>query len=84
MLNLTDLALYAVTIAATIFGDSSTPVPSEANFQHWTEYILPSAEELRHEEIPWITTFGAGLLAAGEQAKPLLFWGMNGHPLGCT
>jgi hypothetical protein len=34
--------------------------------------------------MPWLLTFGEGMLAASEQEKPLLFWAMNGHPLGCT
>ena len=26
----------------------------------------------------------AGVLAAEDAGMPLLFWAMNGHPLGCT
>ncbi len=60
------------------------PVPSAANFDSWRGHILPVAEELRWETIPWHQTFGGGLLDANKRQKPLLFYAMNGHPLGCT
>ena len=63
---------------------SQVPVPSAANFDAWREHILPVAGELRWATIPWHQSFGEGLLAANRQGKPLLFYTMNGHPLGCT
>ena len=54
------------------------------NYVVWREHILPAAEELAWEEIPWLTTFKDGILAAAAADKPLLLWTMNGHPLGCT
>ncbi len=59
-------------------------VPTVENAAAWRDHILPSAQELRWESIPWEQTFGDGLRAASEQGKPLLFYAMNGHPLGCT
>ena len=64
--------------------DFALRVPTAENFAAWRDHILPSAEELRWETIPWQQTFGDGLLAANDQRKPLLFYAMNGHPLGCT
>lgn len=60
------------------------PVPQDSNFAAWNKHITPDDAELRWEQIPWHPTFGEGLAAAGDARKPLLFWGMNGHPLGCT
>ena len=60
------------------------PVPSAANFDAWRGHILPTADELRWETIPWHQTFGEGLLDANKRGRPLLFYAMNGHPLGCT
>lgn len=60
------------------------PVPTPANFDTWQAHIAPTDTELRWERIPWLASFGAGLAEAGRRDKPLLFWGMNGHPLGCT
>lgn len=54
------------------------------NLDAWRAHILPAPAELRWEEIPWRSSFARGLLDADAQAKPLLFWAMNGHPLGCT
>ncbi len=50
----------------------------------WRRYLLPSPDELRWREIPWLDTFAAGVLRAEAEKKPLLLWTMNGHPLGCT
>ena len=55
-----------------------------ADLQAWSAHLRPSADELAWREIPWLDTFSAGVLAAHEEEKPLLFWAMNGHPLGCT
>lgn len=58
--------------------------PTAENSAAWRGHILPHPDEVRWESIPWESTFVAGLRAASEQGRPLLFWGMNGHPLGCT
>jgi hypothetical protein len=62
------------------------PIPelSAADLPAWRAHLRPAAEELGWREIPWLSTFTAGVLAADAQDKPLLFWTMNGHPLGCT
>ncbi len=53
-------------------------------FDRWRDYITPSEEELSFESIAWMVDFASGLKRAAEEGKPLLFWAMNGHPLGCT
>lgn len=50
----------------------------------WSNHIALNPGELGFEAIPWIASFRAGVFASSERAKPLLFWAMNGHPLGCT
>ena len=50
----------------------------------WRERILPAGDDLTFERIPWIPTFAEGVLQADAEGRPLLFWAMNGHPLGCT
>jgi hypothetical protein len=57
---------------------------SDVNYEVWREHILPEPSELAWEQIPWLTTFKDGILAADAAEKPLLLWTMNGHPLGCT
>ena len=72
-------------IAAQSVGDeldgSRLDVPAYAA---WRTHIAASRAELRWQTIAWRQTFAAGLVAAHEQGKPLLFYAMNGHPLGCT
>jgi len=62
------------------------PIPElrAADLPVWRKHLRPTADELAWREIPWLSTFTEGVLAAAEQEKPLLFWTMNGHPLGCT
>ena len=50
----------------------------------WREHLRPTSDELAFEEIPWIASFAEGLRRAERDGRPLLFWAMNGHPLGCT
>lgn len=60
------------------------PKVDDANLIDWRNHLQPRPEELSFEEIPWIASFAEGVRAAEEAQKPLLFWAMNGHPLGCT
>jgi hypothetical protein len=57
---------------------------SDENYTVWRDHILPDPSDLAWEQIPWLTTFKDGILAADAASKPLLLWTMNGHPLGCT
>ncbi len=78
------LLTVAPVFPALQSGDQQTPSPTADNLSAWSAYILPSPSEVQHEEIPWLLNFGEGMQAAHDQSKPLLFWAMNGHPLGCT
>ena len=57
---------------------------NDDNYQTWRDHILPAEKELGWDQIPWLTTFKDGIIAADKEKKPLLLWTMNGHPLGCT
>ena len=46
------------------------------------DYILPRAEELRWQQIPWRPTWAEAVAAARKANKPIYVWAMNGHPLG--
>lgn len=50
----------------------------------WRKHIRPTGGEVSYEAIPWLTEFAEGLQASSDEGKPLLFWAMNGHPLGTT
>ena len=50
----------------------------------WREHLRPSDEDVAFERIPWIADFAEGVRRADAEGRPLLFWAMNGHPLGCT
>ena len=57
---------------------------TDEDFAAWREHILPAKTDLGWQQIPWLTTFQDGILDADQRNMPLLFWTMNGHPLGCT
>jgi len=57
---------------------------TDQNYAAWRKHILPDTGQLAWQQIPWETTFKDGIIAADAAGKPLLFWTMNGHPLGCT
>ena len=81
-LGLVAVAIGALALpgtASTCIGDLDAAAAERIRAQ-----VLPSAEELRFEEIPWIPAFGEGLARGQEERRPVLFWAMNGHPLGCT
>ena len=60
------------------------PALELADLDAWRAWIRPGSGEAAFEQIDWIADFAGGLRAAAEAQKPLLFWAMNGHPLGCT
>ncbi len=81
--------LHAAMLAVVVASVALTRLPAqeleltEKNFQQWREHILPGEGDLAWQQIPWLTTFADGILAADRADKPVLLWTMNGHPLGC-
>ena len=57
---------------------------SDADFTALRDRIRARESELSWAELPWLTSYHAGLQKAAEEVRPLLLWVMNGHPLGCT
>lgn len=54
---------------------------TDATYAKWRGYILPSAEELAWQEIPWRASFWDAVVEAQRRDRPILLWTMNGHPL---
>jgi len=46
--------------------------------------VLPTADEDRWAKIPWHTNLAEARVEAEKTGKPILFWVMNGNPLGCA
>ncbi|HZU38042.1 MAG TPA: hypothetical protein VFA18_19125 [Gemmataceae bacterium] len=73
--------LAGVLVAALpAFGQSLT----EKTLDSWYGYIVPKQSELTWQRIGWRPTLGEAWREARAKNKPILFWAMNGHPLGCT
>lgn len=59
-------------------------VLSESTLVQLREYILPGAEDLAWETIPWRPSLWEAVVEGDRSDRPILLWAMNGHPLGCT
>ena len=86
-------ALLALTLTGLLAGQDTSPSgfgdvtllePAPADMAAWRAHVRPTGKELAFESLDWIPEFARGLEVASEEGKPLLFWAMNGHPLGCT
>jgi hypothetical protein len=69
------LLLSALTLIA---------VQSDVALDRKVASVLPTANEERWLQIPWRTDPMQARVQAERAGKPLFFWVMDGHPLGCT
>jgi len=46
--------------------------------------IKPTADELKWEQIPWMTDLWEARRKADTEGKPIFLWSMDGNPLGCS
>jgi hypothetical protein len=88
MNRLPQVGLVGLVIASQAFAQDDAaqrvPVLATKSFAAWRDRIRIDDAELAWAQLPWLTTYHEGLEKASEQARPLLLWVMNGHPLGCT
>lgn len=71
-------------LAALVLSSQQATVPSASNFAELLTFIQPSAKEQAYKEIGWRIEFWPAVQEAKRLGRPILFWTMNGHPLGCT
>ena len=57
---------------------------TDESFEKDRAYIVPKPQEMVWREIPWRPVFWDAVIEAQQKEKPVLLWGMNGHPLACT
>jgi hypothetical protein len=84
------VAIATAALAASA-GPAADPPPDKlqqpqrsAEYADWRDYLLPGAGEQSHRTIPWRASVLRGLIDAQKQDQPILFFLMNGHPLGCS
>ena len=75
---------FFLVLCGLVAPAAAQPALTADNWRRWHEHVLPRPSELRWESIPWHPTLADGLAQASAEARPLLLWTMNGHPLGCT
>jgi hypothetical protein len=72
-------------VAASAQGEKPAPQTlNDQTFNHWREFIHPSAAESAWERPGWQTSLWTGLSLAQEKKMPLVVWFMTGHPCGMT
>ena len=74
----------ATPTAASVAPDPEVEARIRADVARFKTRILPTEAENAWAEIPWRHTFWEAVLEAERDRRPVLFWAMNGHPLGCT
>ncbi len=55
-----------------------------ADFDTIYDFVLPSDEDTRWRQVPWIPSLWEGMQVAKKTNKPMFIWAMNGDPLGCV
>jgi len=60
------------------------PALTTENRAEWMAAVEPDATETAYRAIPWRNQFWPAVDEARALGRPILFWTMNGHPLGCT
>lgn len=48
------------------------------------QVVMPTTQEEKWLSIPWQLDLNVARRMSQEQKKPIFFWIMNGHPMGCT
>ena len=78
------IVVLTVGAVAAMRPQATMPELNDQNFEALLKQIQPTRQEARWQEIPWRNTFWDAVQEANRAEKPILLWGMNGHPLGCT
>lgn len=67
-----------------IIAASSSESLSDAQFELLRQFILPTSDEAKWRETPWLPSIEDGRVKGTAQNRPLFVWAMNGDPLGCV
>ncbi len=76
--------MVAIAILVASLVNLQADDPTATNFASLLKFIQPDAKEQAYKEISWRNEFWPAVLEAKRLGRPILFWTMNGHPLGCT
>ena len=78
------MAIATRALATAIAIAAGAAAQDDAAFARQCSAILPSADELGWQAVPWQTELRGALAVANRERKPVLLWAMNGHPCGQT
>jgi hypothetical protein len=63
-------------------GSWPPPALDEKTYKKWSEFIRPSADDLKWKKIPWRSDLLAAAAEARALNRPILLWSDQGNPLG--
>ena len=74
----------AVLLLVAPQGPATVPEPNADNLREWMTFVQPAEHEEIYRTVGWRNALWPAVVEARELGRPILFWTMNGHPLGCT
>src|SRR5262249_42747390 len=77
---MSSLALLLPVFAS--LGNAAEADLTAGNYEKWRGFIYVKPSAVRWLDIPWRTTFWAGVVDSQKEDKPLLLWIYAGHPFG--
>lgn len=78
------LACGLACLALAPLGAQDAPKLTPAKFDQLHRLIKPKDGEDKWKEIPWMASLWEARKRAAAEARPILLWEMDGHPLGCV
>ncbi len=78
------MSILLALIVAFVPSQPQATEPNAQNYRSLITMIQPDAKESAYKEIGWRNEFWPAVQEAKRLGRPILFWTMNGHPLGCT
>jgi hypothetical protein len=73
--------MRSLAIAVLFLVASSAPASDLPEWERLLVPIRPPAEQLRWQQIPWLTDLAAGMRVSQEEKRPLLLWAAVDEPL---
>ena len=70
-----------LVVGGVLFGADSGPNPGAAELAKRAAAIKPAPEELRWQQIPWVTDLAEGQRMAQAERRPIFLWVTGDDPL---
>jgi hypothetical protein len=69
----------AIVAACAVAQSPATPRPTLQQLENRAAGLLPTKEQLRYQEIPWVHDLAEAQTVARAERRPLFLWGYGGR-----